>query len=130
MTAPRKNKPFSDEEKALVTALKECLNAAGVNKFPADWHLKQLSTARRMLAGESAPDMAEWLACMKWAFDHPYWQDKVDHLARILALWPKYKLGGDTNGTSGQCPRRSTQRDSYRDGEQYANEGEMPFWSL
>ncbi len=85
---------FNENEKALVKYFKDKLVALGVEKFPRDWHLKQLSTARNMLAGEKAPSVDEWKACIDWCFKEPFWKDKVDHLARVESLWPKYCLQG------------------------------------
>lgn len=120
--AARKSKPYTDDEKALVEHLKEKLRQSGVTKFPADWHLKQLSTARRMLAGEAAPAPEEWLACIDWAFKDKYWKDKVDHLARVLSLWPKYKLQG-----GGRNDNKHTERGSYGQGKYNSRPGQMPF---
>ncbi|NLI14561.1 MAG: hypothetical protein GX425_18570 [Peptococcaceae bacterium] len=83
---------FTEDEKSLVEYLKEKLSVRGVKKLPRDWHLKQLSTARGMLAGENAPTVAQWQACMDWAFADEFWCDKVDHLARVEGLWAKYVL--------------------------------------
>ena len=83
---------FTEEEKSLAAYLKEKLASRGVKKLPRDWHLKQLSTARIMLAGANAPALREWKACIDWAFADDFWGDKVDHLARIEGLWPKYVL--------------------------------------
>lgn len=121
--AARKTKPYSDEEKSLVEYLKEKLIKSGVTKFPQDWHLRQLSTARRMLAGDGAPSVNEWKECIDWAFKNDYWKDKVDHLARIMSLWPKYKLkqGSDQPGKS----RKYAERGSYSRGNH--SPGQMPF---
>lgn len=89
---PRSKTEFTDDEKSLVQYLKEKLSVRGVKKLPRDWHLKQLSTARVMLAGENAPTLAQWKACIDWAFVHDFWGDKVDHLARVEGLWAKYVL--------------------------------------
>lgn len=83
---------YTEAEKALVSYLKEKLAARGVVKFPRDWHLKQLSTTRNMLAGDKAPALEKWCRCIDWAFNDSFWCSKVDHLARIEALWPKYML--------------------------------------
>jgi hypothetical protein len=83
---------FTDEEKALVEYLKSRLKSRGVEKYPRDWHLKQLSVARDMLSGETAPTVEQWEACMDWLFNDEFWGDKIDHLSRVLALWPKYVL--------------------------------------
>lgn len=119
----RKSKAYTETEKALVEHLKAKLAQAGVTKYPADWHLKQLTMARRMLAGEAAPALEEWQACIDWAFSDKYWRDKVDHLARIMALWPKYKLmqGG------GQPGRKHAERGSYDQGKYNSRPGQMPF---
>ncbi|SHJ59756.1 hypothetical protein SAMN02745219_02911 [Desulfofundulus thermosubterraneus DSM 16057] len=90
--AKRAGRAFSDEEKALAEYLKEKLKLRGVHKFPRDWHLRQMAVARTMLAGENAPSVEDWKACIDWLFRHPYWGDKVDHLARVLDLWPRYVL--------------------------------------
>ncbi|MTI82722.1 MAG: hypothetical protein FH756_02245 [Firmicutes bacterium] len=112
MAKKKNNRGFSEEEKALVAHLKEKMKERGVNKFPRDWHLKQLSVARNMLAGENAPEVEQWEACIDWLFKDRYWKDKVDHLARVEALWPKYVLKGGVN--SGGTSKRSTpQRGSY-----------------
>ncbi|WP_134214069.1 hypothetical protein, partial [Pelotomaculum propionicicum] len=87
--AAKKNRPYTEDEKALMKHLKAKLTQAGVTKYPADWHLKQLTIARRMLAGENAPTVAQWQACMDWAFADEFWCDKVDHLARVEGLWAK-----------------------------------------
>lgn len=128
MAEKTKGKPFTDDEKALVAGLKEKLGAAGVSKFPQDWHLKQLSTARRMLAGDNAPTLQEWLACIDWAFSDAYWQDKVDHLARVMALWPKYKLqmGGDGTEKYRGGHRTAIDRGSYSERANF-RQREMPF---
>ncbi|MEW6423154.1 MAG: hypothetical protein AB1523_00160 [Bacillota bacterium] len=84
-------KPYT-EEKALVEYLKAKLESRGVLKLPRDWHLRNLSVARTMLDGENAPSVEEWKACIDWAFAHEFWGDKVDHLARVANLWPKYVL--------------------------------------
>ncbi|MCR4442944.1 MAG: hypothetical protein QHH10_11985 [Peptococcaceae bacterium] len=89
-----KKTAFTDQEKELVGYFKVQLKSRGINKFPRDWHLKQLSTARDMLAGSTAPTLEQWKACIDWAFCDRYWKDKVDHLARILALWPQFVLKG------------------------------------
>lgn len=128
--AKRQSKPYTDEEKSLVEHLKEKLKQAGVLKFPPDWHLKQLSTARKMLAGGNAPKFSEWIACIDWAFADRYWRDRVDHLARIMALWPKYRLqkGGGGSETSIRGHRNATQRGGYQNSkERYANTGDVPF---
>ncbi len=83
---------YTAEEQALVAAFREKLKALGVLKFPRDWHLKQLSTARAMLAGDNAPSVEQWVECIEWAFTEPYWRTRIDHLARIEALWPRYCL--------------------------------------
>lgn len=88
---PPRNK-FTEQEKLLVDYFKSKLVAFGITKFPRDWHLKQLSIARNMLAGDNAPSLEEWQNCIEWCFKDPYWKDKVDHLARVEALWPKYCL--------------------------------------
>lgn len=85
-------RPYSPEEKELVAYFREKLVAAGVDKFPRDWHLKQLATARAMLAAADGPGLEEWKACIDWAFSHPFWGDKVDHLARVQDLWVEYRL--------------------------------------
>lgn len=85
-------KGFTEEEKALVDYLKEKLRQRGVEKFPRDWHLKQSMVARDMLAGEKAPGLEEWKACIDWLMKHKYWGDKVDHLYRVSSLWPQYIL--------------------------------------
>ena len=100
---PPKTK-FSDIEKALVDYLKSKLATHGIKKFPRDWHLKQLSTARNMLAGDNAPSLEQWKACIDWCFKEPFWKDKVDHLARVEALWPKYCLQ----------ERKPSKKDKYR----------------
>lgn len=87
-----KKKGFTEDEKALVEYLKEKLKQRGVMKFPRDWHLKQLTVARDMLAGEKAPGLEEWKTCIDWLMDHKYWGDKVDHLYRVEALWTQYIL--------------------------------------
>lgn len=87
-----KSKPYTDDEQRLVEYFKEQLKARGIKKFPRDWHLKQLSTARNMLAGENAPTLDEWKSCIEWCFAHEYWGDKVDHLARVEYLWTKFIL--------------------------------------
>lgn len=71
---------------------RQALKVRGVNRVPRNWHLKQLATARAMLAGENAPTVEEWKACIDWAFEEPYWKDRIDHLARIEALWPRFVL--------------------------------------
>jgi len=90
---PPKTK-FSDQEKSLYEYFKSKLVERDINKFPRDWHLKQLSVARNMLAGDNAPSLEDWQNCIDWCFKHPYWKDKVDHLARVEALWPKFCLQG------------------------------------
>lgn len=90
----RRARPYTEEEKALVEYLKDKLKARGVTKFPRDWHLKQLSVARTMLDGDQAPTVEQWKGCIDWAFSHPYWGDKIDHLARISWLWTQYVLRG------------------------------------
>ncbi len=85
-------KPYTEEEKALVEYLRKKLESRGVLKLPRDWHLRNLSVARTMLDGENAPSVEEWKACIDWAFWHKFWGDKVDHLARVANLWPKYVL--------------------------------------
>jgi len=85
-------KAYTEEEKALVEYLKEKLEARGVLKLPRDWHLRNLSIARTMLDGENAPSLDQWKACIDWAFKDEFWRDKVDHLARVSNLWPKYVL--------------------------------------
>lgn len=87
-----KNKPYTEAEKSLVQYFKDALRAKGVAKFPRDWHLKQLSCARTILDGPAAPTLEQWRACIDWAFKHPYWHDKIDHLARISWLWTQYCL--------------------------------------
>jgi len=91
----KKKTEFTESEKNLVEYLKEKLAARGIKKFPRDWHLRQLSTARLMLAGENAPSLDEWKDCIDWLFSHEYWGDKVDHLARVEGLWTKYVLQGN-----------------------------------
>ncbi|MDQ7789928.1 MAG: hypothetical protein RDU41_07730 [Clostridia bacterium] len=83
---------YSDEEKALVEYFRQALKTRGVERVPRDWHLKQLSTARAMLAGEKAPSLDDWKACIEWAFTEAFWKDKLDHLARVEALWPRFIL--------------------------------------
>lgn len=121
----RKSRPYTETEKALVEYLKAKLAQAGVTKFPQDWHLKQLTTARRMLAGEAAPALDEWQACIDWAFSNEFWKTKVDHLARILALWPKFKLlqKSEQPGKS----RKYAERGSYGQGKYNSRPGQMPF---
>jgi hypothetical protein len=87
-----KQKPYSEDEKALVAYLKEKLTGRGVKKYPRDWHLKQLAVARRMLAGPSAPGLEQWKACIDWLFEHQFWGDKVDHLARVEDKWVQFAL--------------------------------------
>ncbi|MDI6711484.1 MAG: hypothetical protein QME76_12520 [Bacillota bacterium] len=98
--------------KALVAYLKEKLAAQGVTKLPRDWHLRQLSTARTMLDGPRAPGLADWCACIDWAFSDTYWMDKVDHLATVARLWPKYALQHKP-GAAGGAPSRASYRDLY-----------------
>jgi hypothetical protein len=88
----RKNKAFPDNEKNLVAYLKEKLIQRGVKRYPRDWHLKQLSVARRMLSGTSAPDVEQWKKCIDWLFNHPFWNDKIDHLARVEEKWVQFAL--------------------------------------
>lgn len=83
---------FTEAEKSLVEYFKQQLVARGIQKFPRDWHLKQLTVARNMLAGEKAPSVEEWKACIDWCFAHEFWGDKVDHLARVETLWVQYVL--------------------------------------
>jgi len=90
--AAKKVRSYSDNEKALVGYFKEQLKVRGILKFPRDWHLKQLAMARNMLAGENAPSLVEWKACIEWAFSDAFWGDKMDHLARVENLWAKYML--------------------------------------
>lgn len=92
MTPPKTE--YTEQEKALVNYLKEKLAARGVEKFPRNWHLKQLTVARNMLAGDKAPTVEEWQKCIDWCFKEPFWKDKIDHLARVEALWSKYCLQG------------------------------------
>jgi hypothetical protein len=131
MKSKRTGTGYSDQEKALVNYLKEKLVSRGITKFPRDWHLKQLSTARAMLAGDSAPSLQDWKTCIDWTFQNEYWQDKADHLAVVERLWPKYKLatGGDQNGKVNQRP--GVQRGSYKNGKYsdryFTGEKDMPF---
>lgn len=81
---------FTDQEKAIVQYFKDKLIARGVEKFARDWHLRQLSIARNMLAGDKAPSFEEWKRCIDWCFNHKFWGDKVDHLARVEALWAQH----------------------------------------
>lgn len=124
---------YTEAEKALVSYLKEKLAARGIQKFPRDWHLKQLSTARNMLAGDKAPSPEEWRRCIDWAFADPFWCDKVDHLARIEALWPKYMLqqGGAGRGRAAQAKRNPPKRGSWgasRKGKRYIGQNDpLPF---
>ncbi len=83
---------YKEEEKILVAYLKGKLRARGVLKFPPDWHLRNLSVARTMLAGPDAPSAVQWKLCIDWALEHEFWNDKVDHLARVFNLWPQYVL--------------------------------------
>lgn len=92
MGPKRSRRPYTDEEKHLVEYFREALRIRGVGQVPRDWHLKQLSTARAMLAGKNAPTLEDWKACIDWAFTEPFWKDKLDHLARIEALWPRFAL--------------------------------------
>ncbi|MCL6612611.1 MAG: hypothetical protein K6T66_13840 [Peptococcaceae bacterium] len=92
MKKQKKSRGFSENEKALVEYFKEKLKQRGVLKFPRDWHLKQLTVARDMLAGPDAPDLEEWKGCINWLFAHKYWGDKTDHLYRVASLWPQYIL--------------------------------------
>ncbi|GBF34119.1 hypothetical protein DCCM_3231 [Desulfocucumis palustris] len=92
-----KNK-YTDEEKALVEYLKSKLISRGIVKFPRDWHLKQLSSARYMLAGDNAPNLDEWKACIDWCLADKFWCDKVDHLAAVERLRTKYSLQGNKAG--------------------------------
>jgi len=86
-------RPYSEDEKTLVEHFRQALKARGVNRVPRDWHLKQLATARAMLAGENAPSLDDWKACIDWVLTkEPYWRDRVDHLARVEALWPRFVL--------------------------------------
>jgi hypothetical protein len=106
---------YKDEEKSVVQYLKDVLKSRGVEKLPRDWHLKQLATAKIMLSGEKAPGVEEWKACIDWAFHNPFWCDKVDHLAAIERLWPKFVLqNGGQNGTSKE---NSTKRGRYNAGK-------------
>lgn len=105
-----RNKPYTDEEKELVRYLKEKLAARGVKKLPRDWHLRQLSTARCMLAGEDAPTLALWKGCMEWAFADEFWSDKVDHLARVEGLWAKYVLQKNKN-VKGKMPEELARKE-------------------
>lgn len=97
---------FTEPEKALVAYFKAKLAARGVEKFPRNWHLKQLTIARNMLAGDKAPSLEDWQSCIDWCFIDPYWKDKVDHLARVEALWSKYCLK--------RGPKRADKLDKYR----------------
>ncbi|WP_027364007.1 hypothetical protein [Desulfotruncus alcoholivorax] len=127
MASTKKNRGFSDSEKALVAYLKEKLGERGAHKFPRDWHLKQLTTARHMLAGDKAPSVEEWKGCMDWAFKDNFWGDKVDHLARIEAFWPKYILkAGDSNGRSGIGNKGAPHRGSYGQGLSALYDDELP----
>ena len=92
---------YSDEEKTLVEYFRQALKTRGVERVPRDWHLKQLSTDRAMLAGEKAPSLDEWKACIDWAFCEPYWKDKLDHLARVESLWPRFILQKSKRVTGG-----------------------------
>lgn len=110
---------FTEEQKTLVQYLKDRLKSRGVEKLPRDWHLKQLSTARDMMAGPTAPTVEQWKACIDWAFTDRYWMDKVDHLARILALWPKYVLKGGVSAGKDRTnqPGQESARGGYIDGK-------------
>jgi|GEM_PF-4131664 hypothetical protein len=83
---------YKEEEKILVEYLKEKLKSRGVLIFPRDWHLRNLAVARTMLEGNNSPSIQEWQKCIDWAFGHEYWGDKVDHLARVFSLWPRYVM--------------------------------------
>lgn len=85
---------FTEQEKDLVQYLKDKLIARGVKKFPRNWHLLQLSVARNMLAGDNAPSLDNWKACVDWCFKDKFWRDKIDHLARVETLWTKFCLQG------------------------------------
>lgn len=102
----KKQKAYTEEEKALVEYLKAKLEARGVLKLPRDWHLRNLSVARTMLDGENAPSVEEWKACIDWAFAHDFWGDKVDHLARVMNLWPRYVLQKKKTGGSEKRQRK------------------------
>ncbi|WP_157863030.1 hypothetical protein [Desulfofarcimen acetoxidans] len=123
-----KSRSYTDEEKHLVECLKNKLKEAGVTKFPRDWHLKQLSTAKWMLSGVDSPSVADWLVCIDWAFSDDYWKDKIDHLARIMSLWPKFKLqqGGDSHAKRGRGRRTAIKKTDYAN-DNYANRGNLPF---
>jgi len=87
-----RNRPYTKTEKALVEYFKKTLEARGISKFPRDWYLKQLSCARTMLDGSDAPTIEQWQGCIDWAQEHPFWGDKIDHLARVSWLWMQYCL--------------------------------------
>lgn len=118
MKSNSKRNDFSQEEKELVAYFKDKLKSRGITKFPRDWHLKQLSVARYLLSGDKPPSLDEWKSCIDWAFGDPYWGDKVDHLARIEALWPKYMLkhGGAGGGGTAKAGRTAPKRGSWGTG--------------
>lgn len=88
----KKNKPYTEDEKELVSYLKERLTQRGVKRYPRDWHLKQLAVSRRMLAGATAPTVAQWKTCIDWLLGHQFWGDKIDHLARVEEKWVQFAL--------------------------------------
>lgn len=102
---------YTDEERLLVDYLKAKLLARGVKRLPRDWHLKQLSMARVMLSGDNSPSLDEWKACIDWCFNHKYWSDKVDHLARADNLWTKYVL--QARGASKEEPRAAAKKKAF-----------------
>ncbi|MEW6540594.1 MAG: hypothetical protein AB1402_03115 [Bacillota bacterium] len=110
MTPKGSETGYAEDEKALVNYLKEALKKRGVLRFPRDWHLRQLATARVMLAGRNAPSLDEWRKCIDWAFTEPYWKNRIDHLARIEGLWPRYVLQARP-GTGGDSRDRKKERE-------------------
>lgn len=86
----RRSSGYTAEEKELVRYFREQLRARGVDYFARDWHLRQLTVARRLLAG--GPALEDWKDCIRWALSDVYWRDKVDHLACVERLYPKYAL--------------------------------------
>jgi hypothetical protein len=106
----RKRVTYTEDERRLVEELKARLRERGVLKLPRDWHLKQLSVARTMLEGKDAPTVEEWAACMDWAFAHKFWGDKVDHLARVAALWPQYVLQRGRKAAARRDPEAERRR--------------------
>ena len=70
-----KKKPkFSKETRELSNYLRKKIEELGIDLFPRDWTLKNMSTAKRLL---SVRPFSYWLEIIDWGMDNPYWKTRI-----------------------------------------------------